>query len=107
MYDSLSAGATTAERFWLVFQHSSAQLQLSVEARAGRWDLRVRVDPPSATSAELQVDGSDLGIREQSGGGAFTFRAVPPGVMRISVERPGDADLQTDWFLISSRPAQG
>ena len=104
VYDSLAEGATSSEHFWLVFQNRGAQLQVSVRPNDPGWDLRGRIDPPDASRVELEVDGPELAVVEIPTGGEFTFRAVPPGVIRVRLMGPGDAALlETDWFLMGAR----
>ncbi len=105
VYDSLADGATPSDRFWLVFQHASSQLQLSITATDSGWDLSGRLDPPDQLRAELELDGSELALVAQPKEGDVTFRAVVPGVMRLVLTRRGEPrQLRTDWFLLGARP---
>ena len=106
VYDSLADGATSSERFWLVFQHQHAQLQITVSPSDGGWDLLGRLDPPSEMRAEVELDHSDVALIAESSEGRFAFAAVPPGVMRIGLtDLAGARLLQTDWFLIGAGSA--
>jgi hypothetical protein len=105
VYDSLADDATPSDRFWLVFQHPSAQLQLSITATDSGWDLSGRLDPPDQLQAELELDGSELALVALPKDGEVTFRAVVPGVMRLVLARRGEPrQVRTDWFLLGARP---
>ena len=106
VYDSLTAGATAADGFWLVFQHPHAQLQVSVRANGTASDLHGRVDPPEAMGAVLEIDGAEVALVEHASQGSFTFRAVPAGVMRLAITGIGGSPLlHTDWFVLGARSA--
>ena len=94
------------ERFWLVFQHRTAQLQLRITPSRGGWELHGRLDPPDSLQAELEIDGSDVALVESASRGEFTLRGAPPGVIRVIVTSdPRTVLLQTDWFVLGALPA--
>jgi hypothetical protein len=106
VYDSLGSGVTSPERFWLVFQHRTAQLQLRITPSRGGWELHGRLDPPDSLQAELEIDGSDVALVESASRGEFTLRGAPPGVIRVIVTSdPRTVLLQTDWFVLGALPA--
>ncbi len=105
VYDSLADGATPSDRFWLVFQHPGAQLQLSITATDSGWDLSSRLDAPEQLRVELELDGSELALVAQAKEGVVVFRGVMPGVMRLVLTCRGEPrQLRTDWFLLGARP---
>lgn len=107
VYDSLAGGQTSPERFWLVFQHSSAQLQLCVTRNEQGCDLRVRMDPTAAFRVELELEGAELALVQSATRGEVAFRAVPSGVMRLVLLREGNpVPIHSDWFLLGSGPTE-
>jgi hypothetical protein len=104
VYDSLAEGATGAGRFWLVFQHETAQLQLSITPRGNDFQVHGRIDPRDTSSrAELEIDHTEHAIVVPVRNGEFAFDAVAPGVMRVRLADPdGEPRLHTDWFLIGA-----
>lgn len=103
VYDSLAGGHTARERFWLIFQHPSAQLQLCVTRNERGCDLRVRLDPSADFRVELELEGAALALVQRATRGEVSFRAVPSGVMRLVVLREGNpVALHSDWFLLGA-----
>ncbi len=101
VYDSLAAGQTSLACFWLVFQHSSAQLQLCAMRNGRGYDLRVHLDPPAEFRVELEVEGTALALVQRATRSEVTFPAVPSGAMRLVLLREGYAvPIHSDWFLL-------
>jgi hypothetical protein len=104
VYDSLAAGATTPDRFWLVFQHERAQLQLAITRGDDGWNLRGRLDPPWELRAELEIDPGEVALVVPAPRGELVFASVAPGRMRLVLVGTDPAPtIETDWFVLGAR----
>jgi hypothetical protein len=98
VWDSLVDEDAPAEDHRLRFEHADMQIDVRVLAGGDFTAMEGHVQPPSALQVELQAEqGRPVGHTDIRGG-VFAFDHVPPGVVRLSFQRPASSEVHTDWF---------
>jgi hypothetical protein len=101
VFDSLVDERAPAKDHLLCFEHPLTRITLQVAAGPRGSDLSGSTDPPTGAWVQLQVGTSDIYLDEESVEGAFSFRAVPHGLIRLHFLKPDDGRLiRTDWFRV-------
>jgi hypothetical protein len=101
VFDSLVDEGAPATDHLLRFDHPVTRIKLQVAAGPQESELSGYTEPPTGSRVQLDVGTGDLYLAEDVVGGAFTFHAVPHGLVRLHIlgsdEDPG---IRTDWVRV-------
>ena len=101
VFDSLVDEGAPAKDHLLRFDHPATRIRLQVAAGPQESDLSGSTDPPTGRRVQLQASNGDIYFADEVVEGAFSFRSVRHGLIRLLILKPDDGRLiRTDWFRI-------
>ena len=101
VFDSLVDEGAPAKDHLLRFDHPVTRIRLHVAAGRQESELSGSTDPPTGRRVQLDVGTGDLYFVEEVVEGAFTFHAVPHGLVRLHIlGSDEDPRIRTDWARV-------
>lgn len=100
VYDSLVDEHHPPEDHVLRFEHERFSFEVRVSVTPPDVVLDGTVSPATPGRFELRMEPTDLSFVYASRDGSFSFGPVGHGLVRISFEPAGAAEVQTDWFRV-------
>jgi hypothetical protein len=101
VFDSLVEEGAPAADHLLRFEHQETRISVQVTAAHDASNLDGTVEPATIERLRLQLGVGDLFLVADVVDGAFSFHAIPHGVIRLFLDGPeGQATVRTDWFRV-------